>query len=350
MKDLAYRVGGLLYTPAAHPRLAEMICKQRYPELRARTFCLEDSIQDGNLSEAEASLHASLRDVKDRMEDARKLPMLFVRVRTPEHLARLAEEYRDVTDLLTGYVLPKFDAGNAEQYLALLPELAAAAGTPVYYMPILESNAIAAAPTRREALAELKELLAPAKESILNIRVGGNDFCNLYGLRRHSDQTIYDIGVVRDILIDILNVFSQDYVVSGPVWEYFGEDPAGAWAKGMKRELELDRLNGFIGKTVIHPSQLPFVAESLRPSAEDYEDAKRILCWKPGLAVAKSTDGTRMNEVKCHGNWARRVKILGDIYGVKEKRKDAVQTLANRIVRSRDARPALRGMPQEYAN
>ena len=48
-------------------------------------------------------------------------------------------------------------------------------------------------------------------------------------------------------------------MLSGPVWEYFGEDLQGAWAEGLRQELALDRLNGFIGKTAVHPAQLPII-------------------------------------------------------------------------------------------
>jgi hypothetical protein len=44
----------------------------------------------------------------------------------------------------------------------------------------------------------------------------------------------------------------------------------------------------------------------------------RILAWDSQSAgVLASANKTRMNEVKCHANWAKRVLILGDIYGVK---------------------------------
>ena len=119
--------------------------------------------------------------------------------------------------------------------------------------------------------------------------------------------------------MDILNVFAADYVVSGPVWEYFGADAEGEWARGLKKELELDLLNGFIGKTAIHPSQLPVIFNSLKVRPADYQDALNILGWqKDGLGVAKSADGSRMNEVKCHGKWARKIIMLGDIYGFQE--------------------------------
>lgn len=88
---------------------------------------------------------------------------------------------------------------------------------------------------------------------------------------------------------------------------------------GTQEELELDRLSGFIGKTVIHPAQLPFVFESLKAERADYEDAKMIANWQDGKAgVKKSWDGTRMNEVKTHAKWAKRVLTLAEIYGVKD--------------------------------
>ena len=188
-----------------------------------------------------------------------------------------------------------------------------------YVMPTLESRMIAEIRSRVRTLTVLKEVIDSMREYVLNVRVGGNDFCNLYGLRRSVRQTIYDIGVVRDILVDILNVFSVDYIVSGPVWEYFGNDPDGDWAKGLRRELALDRLNGFVGKTVIHPSQIPLVAESLKVSRSDFEDAEHILHWEDTtLGVAKSADGSRMSEVNCLGRWADRVSALGRIYGIRE--------------------------------
>ena len=135
---------------------------------------------------------------------------------------------------------------NGREYIDILRKINSGSGQPVYAMPILESSAIADGATRISQLTAIRELLLSAKEYILNVRVGGNDFCNLYGLRRSVNQTIYDVGVVRDILVDIVNVFARDFVVSGPVWEYFENDKNDKWAAGLKKELEFDRINGFI--------------------------------------------------------------------------------------------------------
>ena len=62
-------------------------------------------------------------------------------------------------------------------------------------------------------------------------------------------------------------------MVSGVVWEYFN-GTTQKWKIGMRKELQLDRLNGFIGKTVIHPNQIPIVNESLKVRNTDLEDAQ----------------------------------------------------------------------------
>lgn len=314
--ELPYRLGGLLYTPALNETIAQKIIEHRIPCLTSLVFCLEDSIMDHALDEAENRLRCTLQKISESGNNS--LPLLFVRVRTPNQLRRLHREFGSLANLLTGYVFPKFDTTNAADYLDLLAEINAASSHKVYGMPILESRAIADSRTRGKELTNLRQELMAMKNCILNVRVGGNDFCNLFGLRRSFRQNIYEIGVVRDILIDIVNQFSDVFVVSGPVWEYFGASEDERWEPGLRRELELDRLNGFIGKTVIHPSQLPVVYESMKPSQADYEDACNILGWRSEmLGVAKSRDTGRMNEVKCHKNWARKIKILGDIYGAK---------------------------------
>lgn len=315
---LPYCVGALMYTPAINEGIAYKIKEKAYPCLSSLALCLEDSIADYALEDAEQQLQITLREIMNStaVEDR---PLLFVRIRTPEHMERVHAQLGETEEILTGYILPKFDLGNAGRYIALLDTINRQKEKMIYIMPTLESGMVANAATRVEALIQLKTILDPVQNQVLNIRVGGNDFSNLFGLRRKATQTIYDIGVIRDILADIINVFSQDYVISGPVWEYFGSDLHAPWAVGLRNELALDALNGFIGKTAIHPSQLPVIYESMKVSREDFEDAQSILDWnRQGYAVAKSEGGTRMNEVKCHTRWAEKIYCLGSIYGISE--------------------------------
>ena len=303
---LQYKVGGLLYMPAFQKNIVRKIAENKLPNFTSAAFCLEDSIRDESLDEAEASLKFILRE----LEGLNKLPLVFVRIRSPHHLEIFHETIGARSKILTGYILPKFDMSNAGAYLKLARQI----NLPI--MPTLESNRIADILTRRTELLSIKQALDDIKSLVLNIRVGVNDFCNLYGLRRNVNRTIYDLGIVRDVLADILNVFAKDYVVAGSVWNFFGGD---FWEEDLRRELELDRINGFIGKSAIHPVQLPIIFESMKVSRADSDDANQILNWKSGThGVMRSADGSRMNEVKCHLNWARRIKILSELYGVIE--------------------------------
>lgn len=90
------------------------------------------------------------------------------------------------------------------------------------------------------------------------------------------------------------------------------------WAIGLKRELKYDVLNGFVGKTVIHPNQIPVVVDSLKVKKQDYDDAMEILSWRDdsALLVGGSAQKERMNEVNTHLRWAKRVASLAAVYGV----------------------------------
>lgn len=314
---LPYMVGGLLYTPAMNTGIAEKIKKRCFKCLTSIAFCLEDSIADNALTIAEEKLKETFSQLEEI--PIKDLPLIFIRIRTPEHMEHIHEFIGDYKNIITGYILPKFDMSNAEKYSTLIKNINTHQSKKIYVMPILESSAIADTLNRKTSLSDLKRTLNQIKEFILNVRVGGNDFSQLYGLRRKDTQNIYQMGVIRDILIDIINVFGIDYVVSGAVWEYFKNSSSNQWATGLKAELELDRLNGFIGKTAIHPSQLPLIFESLKVSSEDFNDAVQLLGWSDKLlGVTKSLSGSRMNEVKCHTKWAKRIYILGKIYGIKE--------------------------------
>lgn len=315
---LPYKVGGLLYTPAVNTQVSEKIKNGCFQCLTSMALCLEDTVLDGALEYAEKCLVNTVSQLSEIEEG--KLPLVFVRIRTPRHLLHIHGLLGEKERVLTGYILPKFDGSNAEDYAKIITDLNKDREKRLYIMPIIESKTAADISNRTSSLCGIKAILDDIKQFVLNVRVGGNDFSNLYGLRRNASQTIYDIGVIRDILSDIINVFGSDYAVSAAVWEYFGEDADGPWARGLRKELELDKLNGFIGKTAVHPSQLPIIFKAMKPLRSDYEDAKNILSWNDeNSGVAKSADSSRMNEVKCHGKWAERVLKLAQVYGIQEE-------------------------------
>lgn len=312
-----YSVGALLYSPALNGKIAKAVTGGKFGEPYSLALCLEDTISDNSVGMAEEQLEQTLKEIcLEYSGHSFYLPRIFVRVRSCEQLLRLDERLSAYYAVLCGYIFPKYTLSNADEYNQAMIRINGKAGKKIYMMPILESRDIAAYSTRRDVLTGLKEKIDSVRKYILNIRVGGNDFSNEFAARRHYDETIYDILPIAQLLGEILTVFSGDYVVSGPVWEFFSSDNE-EWKKGLQNELKLDKLNGFIGKTVIHPKQISVVNEALKVSRKDYEDAKEILNWdENGLQVGKSFAGERMNEVKTHTNWALKTITLAEIYGV----------------------------------
>ncbi len=321
---LKLKVGALMYIPALKTGIAEKLKREEFQNLNSLVFCLEDSIVDSALEQAEITLKETLIEINAKTEKD-KLPLIFIRVRTPEHLLKMYNFLKAELDVVTGFVLPKFDLSNGEDFLLNIENINTDyKKKTLYCMPILESENIVSIADRIGDLLEIKKLVDAHKDYVLNIRVGANDLCNYFGLRRTINSTIYDIGVIKNILIDIIAVFSSEYIVSGVVWEYFADSKNldyKLWCEGLEKELNLDRLNGFVGKTAIHPSQLPFIYNSLKVSKSDFEDACNILDWETeGLGVGRGKHVSRMNEVKCHTKWAKNIVILSEIYGIKEEK------------------------------
>lgn len=306
---LQYAIGGMLYMPATRTKIVQDIIEQKNQDMKSICLDLEDSIGDDTVEEALILLRSTLSKLCTAVENGtlsiNKLPLIFIRVRNPEQLKELKNTLsQEQLGIITGFNFPKFDSSNAAEYIRAFNEIQHKSLTKLYFNPILESKNIMYKQNRLEELTYIQRKLSGFSDHILNIRVGATDFCNIFGIRRKMSQTIYDIGVVADCFTDIVNFFGKNYVISGPVWEYFnsqGEDDL--WKTGLERELTLDKLNGFFGKTSIHPVQLPVIAKSNIVDEEDYKDAQSIMGMSSGLiGVAKGSAGNKMNEVKTHSN------------------------------------------------
>ena len=323
---LQYAVGPLLYIPATHEKLLEVILKTTEASI---CIDLEDAIGDNTVHQAELNILSTFEKLKAMLESCeitlQELPLIFIRIRSSQQLKDFGTKLgTSLLNLLTGFNLPKFDKSCAQDYLTAFQEVNQLGQENLYFMPILETESIMNKNGRIEELEALYRTLDPFQNHILNIRVGATDFSNLFGIRRTISQTIHMVQVIEDCLGDIINIFGKDYVCSAPVWEYFGSNDSNlketpAWLTGLNNEIELDQLNGFIGKTCIHPLQLQAVLESLVISEEDYEDALKILGMDETLVgVTKGHMGNKMNEVKTHIKWAKKMINLATIYGVRK--------------------------------
>lgn len=315
-KRLGLSIGPLLYTPATDGKIADHIIQNKFGNHYSLALCLEDSIPDSLVEDAVSNV----RRVFDRLRKKIKkvdfyLPKIFLRVRNPKMIGRMYRELYEVQDLLFGFALPKYSADNAKEYNAEMLEVNERTKKKLYMMPILESKNLIPRNQRAKVLYSTKDLIDAVSDITINIRVGVNDLCSYFSLRRPRGNTIYDVLPVADVLTDILTAFSKDYIVAGPVYDFYGEGEE----KGLERELKADRAAGFVGKTVIHPSQIPFVLESLKVNKDDYEDAVKILDWHDKILVGSGSGGHRMNELNTHKNWAKRTVELKEIYGLKDE-------------------------------
>lgn len=314
---LYYSVGALLYCPANREGIVSSILSGKLGSMYSLALCLEDTISDKAVCDAENMLIHSLTQLYQQKDSADfYLPKIFIRVRCPEQIMDLATRLESALELVTGFILPKFSLENADAYIEAATQVNQSFGQRIYIMPIFESHTIINLKNRNDILYTLKEKLDAVEELVLNIRVGGNDLCHMFGFRRHSNESIHQIKPISNIFADIITVFGMDYVVSGPVWEYYSGDN---WDEGLKRELADDYLCGFVGKTVIHPNQIPIINESYKVREQDLQDARAILDWDSTSAslVHGSTDSERMNEYKTHNNWALKMILLAEVYGTK---------------------------------
>ena len=341
LKLLRYCLGATMYMPGTRDFL-EAILTKKYPGLTSMVLCFEDACPAEDVGKAEENSLKLLDDLGRAIRQGRilasEVPLIIFRVRNIEQFKRFAERLRrEQVSLITAFNFPKFTKDNGPAYFSYLQELNDRFGEPIYGMPILESREMAYIETRQAELAGVKKVLDRYRHLVLNVRVGGTDWSSVFGVRRGINYTIYDILPVADCLKDVINVFARDndYCVSGPVWEYFrvnkkmkfSEMPESINASifkrepivndavdGLLRELLLDRANGFIGKTIIHPTHIPYVNGMLAVTEEVYNDAVQILHTDGG--VVKSEQSNKMNEIGPHRMWAEKVYRRAQVYGV----------------------------------
>ncbi|MEU0256869.1 HpcH/HpaI aldolase/citrate lyase family protein [Streptomyces sp. NPDC006184] len=355
---LSAALGATLYSPATRPRLADDIVRQAGNGVVSMVLCLEDSIGDADVPAGEENLVRQFTAlVGHAARPGVELPLLFIRVRTPEQIPDLVRRLGPAVRLLSGFVLPKFTGERGIPFLEALTVAEAAAGRRLFAMPVLESPELLYLESRVDALEGIFRAVDKYRERVLALRLGVTDFCSSYGLRRAPDMTAYDVRIVASVIADVVNMLGRadgtGFTVTGPVWEYFRvsermfkpqlrqspflEMQAVALREkliehamdGLLREISLDQANGLLGKTCIHPSHvLPVHALSV-VSHEEFSDAQDILRPEQGGGgVLRSAYTNKMNEVKPHRAWAERTLLRAEVFGVANEDVGFVELLA----------------------
>ncbi|OEV02595.1 HpcH/HpaI aldolase/citrate lyase family protein [Streptomyces oceani] len=345
--------------PAAEANLVEQfaeLCSVWRPSAVTEPAAADSPVTRKMTQPVPGQAGATERSAAERGADDTGAPLLFIRVRRPDQIPDLVRRLGADARLLSGFVLPKFTPDSGRCFLEALSVAEEASGRRFLAMPVLESPELLHLESRVRILTGLARLLEQHRERVPALRLGVTDFCSAYGLRRTPEMTAYDVQLVASVISDVVNVLGRadgtGFVVTGPVWEYFrtpermfkpqlrsspflsgrAEELRANLIEhdmdGLLREIELDRANGLLGKTCIHPSHVAPVHALSVVTHEEYTDATDVLRPERAGGVLRSAYTNKMNEVKPHRAWAERTLLRGEVFGVAQEGVGFVELLA----------------------
>lgn len=309
-----YELGATLYMPVLKPDAMEYIAGTKLPKLRSMVLCLEDALLETDVLVGLDTLEKTLIKIGEvkRESGEKRFPLVFVRPRNLEMARRIAEMAG--IGNIDGFVAPKVRPGSHEKWIDAVRE------TDLYLMPTLETSEVFDV----SAMTALRdEFLANAPDRILALRVGGNDLMSVLGLRRPGSATLYEGPLFYTISMLMSVMKSKGFDLTSPVFEII-ED-----RKSLLDEVTRDVNFGFVGKTIIHPTQIDIVQNAFRVSETDLEAAKRILAVD---APAVFKFGGSMCEPATHRTWAQRILSRAEVYGVVEIPSEVAETKASGTV------------------
>ena len=279
----AYRLGASLYVPATNPRLGAVFAGTQLPAVRSLIACTEDAIADTELTRA----LALLREMLPRLPPRSVGPLRFVRPRNALVLGELLA--MPGIERVHGFVLPKADTETLPAYEKLL------AGRDFWVMPTLETAEVFDVLGQRDLRLHLQK--SPVRERILTLRIGGNDLLRMLVLKRTRGTTIYETPIGALIQQLVLGFRPYGFQLAAPVYDFI-DDP-----ETLRRETQADIAMGLVGKTAIHPDQVPVIERALAVSQDDLRAAREILATD----AAVFRFGGAMLEKNVHTPWARSI-------------------------------------------
>jgi citrate lyase beta subunit len=290
----AVELGASLYLPATRPDLAAVASGQKLPGVRSVIFCTEDAVHGHDLEKALDNMTALLPKLQPGG------PLRFVRPRNPAVLWRLMQ--LDGIERVHGFALPKFGPHSLGDWLRVWDDRKGH-----HLLPILETVEV----FDHRKMEVMRDRLEDygLKDRILCLRIGGNDLLNLLGIRRSRGATVYDTPL-RGAIADLVRIFHPaGYRLSAPVFDYLDTPET------LAREVEADLQHGLVGKTAVHPAQIPVIEACYRVPQEEYETAAAILA-PDAAAVFRLHDS--FCEPATHRCWAKGVLERARVFGVKK--------------------------------
>lgn len=292
-----YHLGASLYMPATRTDIWQVITRQKIPNIHSIIICLEDAVSEQDVAMALVNVQNLLTLWSENPPALR--PLVFIRPRHATMLRQLGEFAH--IGLIDGFVLPKVDMVSLADWRYACQHL----DRQHFIMPTLETALIFGANHNQELAEAFREGF---DQEILAIRVGGNDLLSCLRMRRLPHVTLYD-SPIGTLLYRLLGIFvPYGFYLSSPVFEYLDKETLFC------AELSQDVALGLVGKTVIHPSQIPMVINAFQVTQTEYDEACAILD-KEAKAVFKQNN--TMLETATHKAWAKEIIERQNIFGTR---------------------------------
>jgi citrate lyase beta subunit len=287
-------LGASLYVPATHPDLSAIAAAEKLSNVRSIIFCTEDAVAPADLGEA----LSRLADALDHLSPADGR-LRFVRVRNPAIMKQVLSMSN--VGRLDGFVLPKVTANNFDTYMEHLKNCE---NSNHWVMPTLETREVFNDASVQDLLRKMES--SRHRERILTLRIGGNDLLSLLRMRRPRGRTIYETPIGQVIARLATTFIPYGFSLSAPVFEHLDD------VNTLRREIEEDLNHGLLGKTAIHPDQVPLIERHYRVCERDVEAALRILHHDaPGVFKLYHS----MCEPATHRPWAYSVLEAARCFG-----------------------------------
>ncbi len=252
-----------LFVPGSRP---DLFFKALAGDADALSFDLEDSVSPARKPEARAALQALLADPAT----AASGKVLIARVNaldSPYFVADVAAVVQPGLQLLN---LPKTE--SADDVLSAVQALEAAERANGVTTPVRLLLNIETPRGLRQAHA-----LAAAHPRVAGLQMGlGDLFEPLQISRRH-------LAAVEQVMLQIRLAAGE-----AGVFAYDGAYAQVQNSDGFHAEAALARQLGFLGKSCIHPSQVPLANAAFQPSSQEIESARRVAA----AADKAEADGT----------------------------------------------------------
>ncbi|HEX5129775.1 MAG TPA: CoA ester lyase [Usitatibacter sp.] len=241
-----------LFVPGSRPELFEKAMKG---EADALSFDLEDAVDEKRKEVARGEVAKFLRSLPPNCGKT-----IIVRVNaldTPHFGADLAAIVGTGLDIVN---LPMAEsAEDVRECAAALTKIERAmklGSEPVGIMPNIET------PRGLRFAAEI----ALASPRVVGLQAGWGDLIEPLGIDRYNPAMIQQLQLQIRIAAGEADVWAYD----------------GAWANiedadGYRREAEMARRLGYIGKSAIHPTQVPIANEVFRPTDDEIAHSLKVV-------------------------------------------------------------------------